>query len=116
MLPRRTLAAGILLLALPLSACGFDYATDQIYNASAGTNHRSGQVDVLSAVIVSEAEGSGTFIASFANNNAKEADTVTAIASGPDGPALTVEGFKPIKIAAGQLVNLANTQGFVTTG
>jgi hypothetical protein len=66
MQPRRSLrlVVGALVLALPLLAsCGFDKATDQVYTPGAGTDDRSGDVDVLSAVIVSAQPGPGTFIA-----------------------------------------------------
>ena len=61
MQPRRSLrlVAGALVLALPLlGACGFDKATDRVYTPAAGTNYRSGDIDVLSAVIVSAQPGS----------------------------------------------------------
>ncbi len=65
------LAAGSLLLAAQLSACGFSNATDEIYQASAGVDYRKGPLDVLSAVVVSAQEGSGTFIATFSNNESR---------------------------------------------
>jgi hypothetical protein len=73
MQPRRSLrlVAGALVLAVPLlGSCGFDKATDKIYTPGAGTNNRDGDVDVLSALIVSAQPGSGTFIASLSNNKA----------------------------------------------
>jgi hypothetical protein len=99
-------AAAVLALAVPLTSCGFDYATDRDYAVTSGANGRGGDVDVLSAVVVSAAEGSGTFIASLSNNIPDEAQTFTAVA-GAEGQEITSSGFDPIEIPAGGLVNLA---------
>jgi hypothetical protein len=119
-------AAGALLLAAPvLTSCGFDYATDRDYTPGAGTNDRDALVDVLAAVVVSGQEGSGTFIASFANNVEDKEATVTGITGtvtqhGEDGKDatsdLTVDSFSPITIPAGGLVNLADDGGVAITG
>ena len=50
-------AVAVLALAVPLSSCGFDYATDRDYTPAGGANNREGDVDVLSAVVVSAAAG-----------------------------------------------------------
>lgn len=116
---RRSLAltAGALALAVPtLSSCGFNYATDEIYNAPAGTDARQGDVDVLSAVIVAAEEGRGSFVATFANNEASETDRVTAIAGGVDDPTVTAVDFRPIQISEGGYVNLAEDGGITVTG
>jgi hypothetical protein len=115
---RRALAlvAGTLLLAAPLTACGFNNATDEIYNPSAGVDHRTGPLDVLSAVIVSDQEGSGTFVATFSNNSVDEPDRVTAITAGIDDPTVKVVGFKPIEVAPTGYVNLADDPGIAITG
>ena len=77
MLIRRklALATSALALALPLTSCGFDYATDRPYTPAAGANERDATVDVLGAAIVASADGAGTFIAGLANNSATEAVT-----------------------------------------
>jgi hypothetical protein len=100
-------AAAVLALAVPLSSCGFDYATDRDYTPAGGANNRDGDVDVLSAVVVSAAEGSGTFVASFSNNDPDDEQTFTAIA-GAEGAAVTAADFEPVTISAGGLVNLAD--------
>ncbi|MBZ5738558.1 hypothetical protein [Nocardioides mangrovi] len=119
-------ATGALLLAAPvLTSCGFDYATDRDYTPGAGTNDRDALVDVLAAVVVSGQEGSGTFIASFANNKDDEEATVTGISGtvtkSPDDEGastdLSFDSFSPITIPAGGLVNLADDDsGIVVTG
>jgi len=116
--PRRAFvtAAAVLALAAPLTSCGFDYATDRTYTPAAGANNREGDVDVLSAVVVSAAEGSGTFIASFSNNDPDNSASFTAL-SGDDGATVTAAEFEPVEIGPGALVNLAEpAAGIVLTG
>jgi hypothetical protein len=116
--PARLLAAtGALVLATVLTSCGFDYATDRVYTPAAGSNDRSADVDVLGASVVSGQEGSGTFIASFANNDELEDATVVSLAGAGDDADLTVASFSAITVPAGQLVNLATSDGgIVVTG
>jgi len=63
---RRSIASAAVLLTVPaLSACGVSFGaqTDQVYNPSVGVDDRSGAVDVLNALVVSGANGSGTVVA-----------------------------------------------------
>lgn len=109
-------AAAALALAASLSSCGFDYATDRDYTPAGGANNRDGEVDVLSAVVVSAAEGSGTFVASLSNNDPETAQTFTAVA-GAEGAQITASEFDPIEISAGGIVNLAEpAANIVLTG
>jgi hypothetical protein len=109
-------AVAVLALAVPLSSCGFDYATDRDYTPAGGANNREGDVDVLSAVVVSAAEGSGTFIASLANNDPENPETFTGV-SGEEEGSITAEEFEPVEIAPGGLVNLAEPPAeIVVTG
>jgi len=103
-------SAGALALAASLSSCGFNYATDRVYDVAAGTTNREGSVDVLSAVIVSAQPGSGTLITSFSNNNVSQGAKVTGIAPGGQS-SVQVESFQPIKVPGGGLVNLADSGG-----
>lgn len=107
--PRRALAtaAAALALAAPLTSCGFDYATDRDYTPASGANNRDGVVDVLSAVVVSAEKGSGTFVASFSNNDPETPMTFTAL-SGDEGADVTAAEFEPVEIGGGALVNLAD--------
>lgn len=98
-----TLATAALALSVPaLASCGFDYATDRYYTPGVGANERSASVDVLAAVIVSSEPGSGTFIASFANNSLDEATTLETVSGD-----VAAQTFEAIDIPAGGLVNLA---------
>ena len=115
---RRTLALATCVLAVcapVLTSCGFDYATDRIYTPATGVNNREASVDVLGAVIVSAEEGSGVFIASFANNNTEESATVEAL-EGVDQSQLTADDFSPVEVPAGGLVNLADEDGIEVSG
>jgi hypothetical protein len=98
------LAVGALLLAAPLSSCGFDNATERVYTPAAGTNNRDATVDVLGAVIVSAEEGSGTFVATFVNNDQEEDGVVEAIT--PEDEAIQFD-FSPVTVPPGGMVNLA---------
>ncbi len=110
------LALGGLVLAAPLlTSCGFNYATDRVYTAADGVNQRDASVDVLGAVIVSKQDNSGTFIASFSNNNQEKSNTVESL-QGADGNTLQAESFSPITVDKGGLVNLANQGGIPVSG
>lgn len=110
-------AAGALALTTALSSCGFDYATDRNYTPGPNTNQRDAEIDVLGATVVSGQEGSGTFIASFANNVTDEAGTVESLtATTLEGDELQVDEFEPIEVPAHGLVNLATEGGIVITG
>ena len=98
------LAAGALLLAVPLSSCGFDNATEREYTQAAGANNRDASVDVLNAVIVSADEGSGTFVATFVNNDVSEDGTIEAIT--PTVDTARVADFSPITVDPGGHVYL----------
>lgn len=120
---RRSLATAtaVLALALPLSSCGFNYATQRDYTPGAGTNDRSGDVDILSAVVVSGTEGSGTLIASLSNGLTDEASTLTAVTGkrvattedAEESPVETAE-FEPVEVPAGGIVNFAEPARDIT--
>jgi hypothetical protein len=108
-------AVGALLLATTLTSCGFGYATDRVYTPANGVNDRDADVDVLNAVIVSGQEGSGTFIASFANNDQDAEASVDTFAGAGEDASLEAD-FQPITIPPGGLVNLEDDGGIVVTG
>ena len=92
--PRATLrlAAVAVLVATPaLASCGFDQATSQINQITAGTTVRDGTVDVLNTLIVSEGPGSGTLIGLLANNDSDEAISLETVVSGPDATPASVK-------------------------
>lgn len=113
---RRTLAlaTGALVLST-LTSCGFDFATDRVNTIVNGVDNRDASVDVLNAVVVSTDPGSGTFIASFANNNVDEATAFTTL-QGVDQATITAEEFSPMEIPANGFVSLAEEGGIPVTG
>ena len=113
---RRSLAtaSAVLALAVPLSSCGFDYATERDYTPGAGTNNREGDVDILSAVVVSGQENSGTLITTLSNNS-DEANTLSGITgervvttAGVEPTPVEFAGFEPVEVPAGGLINFAD--------
>lgn len=113
---RRSIAAAAVLLAAPaLSSCGVSFGaqTDQVYNPSVGVDDRSGQVDVLNALIVSGTNGSGTVVASLVNKNQQTDDTLKGVSGAGKDAGMTVKPGGDTTIPAGGLLNLA-TQGAVT--
>lgn len=117
-LRRSTALLVALVAALPaLSACsatGRDAATSQVNQIVMGTDNRDFEVDVLNAVIVAKADGSGTFITTLVNNSSQTDNSMTALEG---GQGLDVSTFSAISIPARGLVNLAdNGSGIVVTG
>jgi hypothetical protein len=107
---RRRIALAVLPLAiLLLTSCtvNFNEQTDKVYNPSAGVDDRSGEVDVLNALVVSGSEGSGTVVATLVNNDQARADKLREVTgSGPDA-SLKVTTGGDTTIANGGLLNLA---------
>jgi hypothetical protein len=98
-------AAAVIALAAPLTSCGFDYATERTYTPAGGANNREGVVDVLSAVVVSGAEGSGTVVATLSNNDDVDEQSLTGISGSDD--AIEPAEFEAVTVPANGLVNLA---------
>ncbi|RYE79809.1 MAG: hypothetical protein EOO74_03130, partial [Myxococcales bacterium] len=108
--PQRMLAAAALVLAAPaFAACGFNVQTDQQYQAAVGVDDRSAVVDVLNAVIVTEKDGEGAFVATFTNNSVDTPHKVLSIQA--DGGEATVLGKE---IAPEGLLSLADEEAPVT--
>jgi len=114
---RHVVAVASLALLLPaLAACGFNYQTDQVYQPSVGVNNRQGTVDVLGAVVVSGVEDQGTFVASLANKDESESNTLTSVSPADESSGLTTNLAAPVEIGPGALVNLADTGAVSVSG
>ncbi len=116
---RRSIAAATVVLAAPvLSSCGtnFNAPTDQVYTPGVGVNDRSGDVDVLHALIVSGAHGSGTVIAGLVNQNLDTDDALTSISGSGDDSSISVAPAGPVTIPSDDLVQLANDGEFSVEG
>jgi hypothetical protein len=112
---RRSIAAAVVLAAAPvLASCGVNFGeqTDQVYNPSNGTDNRTGQVDVLNALIVSGKKGTGTVVAGLVNNNQVRPDQLVGVSAA--GAQVTLGG--PTTVPAGGLLNLAEKGGVQITG
>jgi hypothetical protein len=113
---RLALAVGALVLAVPgVASCGFNYATDRENTVANGTSDKSGEVDVLNALIVSSADGSGTFIATLSNNSATDTIRMDSLSFGTNSTS-QVASFEPIEVKPQAVVNLADDQGIKVTG
>ncbi|MDN4162525.1 hypothetical protein [Nocardioides abyssi] len=118
MLLRRNtaLALGALVLTVPvLSSCGFNPATDRVNTISMSGNDRSGDVDIVGAVIVSERAGSGTFLTTFSNYHEADPTEFDSITGG-DGTTVEAGEFQPLEIKEGGLVSLLQEGGVRLTG
>jgi hypothetical protein len=116
---RRSIAAAVVVLAVPaLSSCGVSFGaqTDQVYNPSVGVDDRSGDVDVLNALIVSGTNGSGTVIATLVDNDQQNADTLKGVAGAGADASATVKVTGDTAIPAGGVLNLADGSGVSITG
>lgn len=104
------MAPAVLLLVSPvLASCtvNFGEQTDKVYNVAAGVSDRSGEVDVLNALVVSSETGSGTVVATLVNNDQTQADSLKGISGAGADSSLTVTPGGPTDIAANGLLNLA---------
>jgi hypothetical protein len=107
---RRRIALAVLPLAVPLLASctvNFNEQTDKVYNPSVGVNDRSGEVDVLNALVVSGSDGSGTVIATLVNNDQARPDKLRRVAGSGDDASVKVTMGGDTTIANGGLLNLA---------
>jgi hypothetical protein len=101
---RRSIAVAALVLAPLLSSCGFDKPTDRVYNPGVGVNDRSGSVDVLNALVVSGADGSGTLVATLANKKLDQEDALAEVS----GSTASVTLEAPVDVAPGAYVSLTD--------
>lgn len=100
---QRRAAIAALLLVPALTACGFNAQTDQVYQPGVGVNDRSGSVDILNAVVVSQSDGSGTFAGTLVNKG-QEDDVLDSVS----GPGITASS-DTVTVKAGVPTLLAKT-------
>ena len=118
MLIRRNLALvlGTVALSSPaLVACGFDAATDRPYTPAAGVYDQTTALDISSAVIVSTTAGSGTFVATIANEEQGEDAELTSL-DPASGATIESAEFEAVPVPAGTHVDLADEGGLAVTG
>ena len=100
-LRRRFAVVAMLLLVPTLAACGFNEQTDEVYQASTGTNARNGDVWILNATVVSKKDGSGTFAGTLVNQTEDKTVSLTSVTDATGMPQITV--------APSTAVNLGDT-------
>ncbi|MCW2813819.1 MAG: hypothetical protein JWN84_1274 [Nocardioides sp.] len=107
------LAAGALLASPLLGGCGFNYQTDQVNVISAGINERSGDVDVLGAVVIAGQDDLGLFVATLVNTSEEPVTFEALQATDEIGP---LEETAGTEIPAGGQANLFQTGGIPVEG
>ncbi|HET6166380.1 MAG TPA: hypothetical protein VFE07_06095 [Marmoricola sp.] len=108
---QRRVAIAALLLAPALASCGFNEQTDQVYQAAVGINDRSGEVDILNALIVSGEDGSGTFAGTLVNKDQTNDDTLDSVT----GPGITSPSVS-VEVPAAGVARLAVSGDVSVTG
>jgi hypothetical protein len=115
---RRLALASLPLAVTALSSCtvNFSEQTDQPYNPSVGVDDRSGEVDVLNALVVSNGPGSGAVIATLVNNDPVHPDALRRVAGSGADASVTVTPGGATAIPNGGLLNLARSGRITVTG
>jgi hypothetical protein len=86
----------------------FDAQTNQVYTPAEGVSDRSGAVDVLNALVVSDQDGRGRFIAGLVNNSKTTDDALTGVQGAGDSSAVHGTLTTPVDVAADAFVQLAD--------
>ncbi len=113
--PISSFLAAVAIAAPLVAGCGFDMATDRPYTQAAGDNDVAGDQDVLNAIVVATADGSGTFVATLANNDQQAPVTFEGLQATEAG-AFDSPEVSPVEIAPGGAVNLATDGGVKIRG
>lgn len=113
---RRSIAVAALVLAPVVSSCGFNSPTDRVYTPGVGVNERSGSVDVLNALVVSGAEGSGTLVGTLVNNDTGEDDALTQIAGDGDDTNVAIALDGKVELTKGSSVSLSDESEIAVEG
>lgn len=99
---RRTVAIAVSATAvLALSGCaplGSDVQTSQPYDAAVGSNHRGGQVEVLNALFVDNADDTATFSATLLNKDTSPHVLSAVTATSGDGSPITTTLAAPVDL------------------
>jgi hypothetical protein len=105
---RRSIAVTAIVLAPVLSSCGFNQPTDRVYTPGVGVNERDGEVDVLNALVVSGAPGSGSLVATLSNNDLDEGDALVQVAGSGEDSALRVDLGGPLEVRPGASLSVSD--------
>ena len=115
---RRRIAACAVALAVPaLASCaGSPEQTDLAYTPGAGVNDRTGSVDVLHALVVSDSDGSGTVVAALVNNDDENDDGLAQVAGAGEDESVQAQSTATTPVEAGGAVQLADEGNVLVTG
>ena len=103
---------------LTLTGCGtgFSAQTNQQYDAAVGSNHRGGEIDVLNALFVDNADGTATFSAAILNKGTNVHILNSVMTTTDAGTAIASTLTKPQELRS-QLVYSPGKKGdIVMTG
>jgi hypothetical protein len=97
-----------LVAACRFGTSNFDAQTNQFYTPAEGVNDRTSQVDVLNALVVSDQDGRGRFIAGLVNNSTTASDALQQVQG--SGKNADVKGTlsSPISVGPNDFVQLAD--------
>lgn len=107
------LAAGTLLASPLLAGCGFNYQTDRINTISAGVNDRTGEINVLSGVVIAGEDDLGLFVGNLVNTSTEDA-TFEGLEPGEELE--PIEDTTSIDVPAGGQANLFDEGGIPVSG
>jgi len=96
------------LASCSLGTSNFDAQTNQFYTPAEGVNERSGAVDVLNALVVSDEDGQGRFIAGLVNDSDTTDDALTDVQGAGDFSDIRGTVEAPIDVASNGFVQLAD--------
>lgn len=105
---RRSIAVAATVLVPLLSSCGFNQPTDRVYTPGVGVNERSGEVDVLNALVVSGADGSGSLVATLSNNNREESHSLSQVAGSGEDASVRVSLDSPLEVRPGGSLSISD--------
>jgi hypothetical protein len=97
------------LASCSLGTSNFDAQTNQPYTPAEGVNERSGGVDVLNALVVSDGGGRGRFIAGLVNNSDTTDDALEQVQGSGDTAGIEGSLATPIDIVRDGFVQLADS-------
>jgi len=106
---KRALASiAVIVIAVALSGCANEGATQEFYTPADGANGQAGDIAIRNVVVVSEEGGPASLIATFVTNGERN-DSLRGVKFGdveatllPDG-ALPLPGGTPVSVGTGEL-------------
>ena len=103
---------------LTLTGCGtgFSAQTSQQYDAAVGSNHRGGEIDVLNALFVDNADGTATFSAALLNKGTSAHILNSVMTTTDDGTAIASTLTKPQELRSQMVYSPGKDGDIIMTG